>query len=573
MNGSGIPALLSADQGSPIGQSGKVKSPDITDATDEHLPPPEGSPGKDMPENPPLVKRDASALSKPPPGQQPPTVNQPAATVPQNKRPFDDKKLMEIVKDLGNMGYGWPEISNILKGSGCTESEIEGQLKKKQPSEIVQSLEDSGFIWPEIEKALKEAGHEDSKIAEVKAVRDQNKISHLSDSGLKESVKYLETNKIPFDGIRDLLLEMGEKENRGIPGKYVLRAEKLGLLPRNQKTITLADDRKIEIFTNSPDSARTIGETLSEKKILSDEEVGNFQVEMMDKASDLGFGLVRAGFVSGIGAGYGNIEGHVTGNEEKRKERNFIKPFQACQPPDQARKIGAEALVGINEMIKTIEESANGAGEGAGKKIAQAVLDFCANEEFYIAIPEACIGGNNLGVSRSFNPLMAGPSIALKYLLFDENDGVITAKSLRECAEKYGKEWVDKAMQSYYKITTSTTDRPGLKKAYENFYRENDHGQCPDLEGMIFNSNGELHELYKKREDLIKRFRLSSVDHSTAASRADEDPDLNSDWQNYLKNHTITEEDGGLTVNLGHVKIMINPEQRSRLTLKAALSL
>jgi hypothetical protein len=44
---------------------------------------------------------------------------------------------MEMVKDLGNMGHGWPEISNILMGSGCTRSEIEVLLKENQPNEIV----------------------------------------------------------------------------------------------------------------------------------------------------------------------------------------------------------------------------------------------------------------------------------------------------------------------------------------------------------------------------------------------------------------------------------------------------
>jgi hypothetical protein len=179
---------------------------------------------------------------------------------------------------------------------------------------------------------------------------------------------------------------MGQKENRGIPEKYVIRAEKLGLSPRNQETITLADGGKMEINTNSPDSARTIGKMLSGKKILSEEEAGDFHAEMMVKTVDLGFSFVQINFTRGITTGCLNIEGYVTENEEKRKKKKdgFVEPFETRQPPDQAKKIGAEALVEINGIAETIKRRANGAREGAEKKSLELCSIFVKTKNFIL---------------------------------------------------------------------------------------------------------------------------------------------------------------------------------------------
>ncbi|MDR1255592.1 MAG: hypothetical protein LBJ94_01515 [Puniceicoccales bacterium] len=364
----------------------------------------------------------------------------------------------------------------------------------------------------------------------------------------------------------------------------------------HQSAVELSNGRTLQVSTIDGGSASAIRDILKGKKLLTREKADVLlEASAQSRLEKWGFTPLQANFAATLIVAHENIEGYITGNESERKKG--LK----YQTPDKAKIIGAEAYVEVNKILQLCQnESFFSTSKGRGREIARSLGEFCANPKFYITVSESCIGGNDATHPRTFNPLLAGPSTALGYLLVDSANGEITEKSLKHCFDAYGKDWVDSAVQSLYKVPAGK-NRKTIAGAYEQFYAANNLGICPNLEATIFTPKlRKLCDLYDKRpvaagqvqgapgmtpEEAasvayadLKARRLeylatylpgfdANKDMSSEDAATLIDNFLNAEFEAYLYGHTTLENDGSKTVDIGHIKIMVNAAQSDSITL------
>ncbi|MDR0679841.1 MAG: hypothetical protein LBF42_02285, partial [Puniceicoccales bacterium] len=204
------------------------------------------------------------------------------------------------------------------------------------------------------------------------------------------------------------------------------------------------------------------------------------------------------------------------------------------------------------------------------KRLVQITVEFCANSDLYITALEPCSDTNNgfKNFSRVFHSLTAGVTAPLRVLLKNE-DNQITAESLRVFSQEYGQELLDTAVQSLYKATH--VDRESLAKAYQEYYSSISK-QCPDLDGMILNVSLELHQLYLDVQSLIKQRTSEGKRPVEAEEEVYNNSEFQRRWENLRPNFVKHEEDGGITLDLGHIKVMVNANQEKYLTFENVFS-
>jgi hypothetical protein len=337
-------------------------------------------------------------------------------------------------------------------------------------------------------------------------------------------------------------------------------------------------------------------------------------VSMQTTLEEIGFEGGELSFSAGIIGAYADAGSYLIGNEEtmkaeiKKQNANIAPIYARYQTPDQAKIIGAKAVVAANEVLQNIKKTISNFKSGQGirdfpktlstwgrfrlsfnkrfrpeiynaiiaekykgsckKQIAEGILGLCESKELAIACQEKGIGGNSSESTREFCTLQAGPATALKFTTTGK-EGEFTASSLEYCRSQYGKKWVRRAVESLYK--NSPKDRENLSQAYEQFCRNNNiSGRgSKSLENLLFGK--ELRKLCNERKKLIRDALKNPIAEKGDAgwdnAAATVDGRLESKWQAWLEKHTETHSNGSQTIDAGHIRIMVNSEQKGSLKL------
>jgi hypothetical protein len=354
--------------------------------------------------------------------------------------------------------------------------------------------------------------------------------------------------------------------------------------------------------------AATLGEIaaiLRQPGLLSGDEIKDQTVPMWEFFEKLGFPETTWSRLGGFCMAGVSTEGYITGNESMRQQalqgKNAgVDPFQAYQPPDKARIAGAGVLVELNSLVRTVEScavkcsdltDAQKSSEGkkalsaaqeaaraqvAGRKqVIEGLLEICNKPEHQVASLEWCIGGNNVGRSpRIYNPLLSGVATALDGVLMDPDTGEITAGRLQELRGYYGSEFVEQMVKiAYRSFPGSTNLRRKLKAAYKE-YCDKPKKTPTDLDGLLFNAELRTirNELNKTIEFIKKSSGLSESEEGTALEQCQEN--MERKFQAWLSTHKQVEDDGSITIDVGHIKIMVNDEEQLKhVTLQSLTAL
>ncbi|MDR0595154.1 MAG: hypothetical protein LBF94_00415 [Puniceicoccales bacterium] len=200
------------------------------------------------------------------------------------------------------------------------------------------------------------------------------------------------------------------------------------------------------------------------------------------------------------------------------------------------------------------------------KHLVKTTVEFCANSDFYITALEPCLDTNNgfKNFERVFHPLPQAITPPLSAILKNKGSK-FTAESLKLFSQEYGQELLDTAVQSLYKA--ESIDRESLAEAYQEYYSSISK-ECPNLNGMIFNAFEELQKLYSDVQNLIKQKTSEGKGLAEAKEEAYGNLDFQRRWEELRPKLIKREEDGGITLDLGHIKVMVNGDQEKYLTFK-----
>jgi hypothetical protein len=339
---------------------------------------------------------------------------------------------------------------------------------------------------------------------------------------------------------------------------------------------------------------------LSQPGLLSDDEMREEaqRAAMGANLQKLGFDRLKAtcmvwDLVSGLTHAFGGLEG----NEKQRQEalRNSIErnravagSFQSCQPPDKARIAGANLLVEMNSLVQTVEtcaaRCAGVSGKKAGRKqvaarkqVIEKLLDICNNPEYRVVVLERCMEGNLMTSTRTYDRLAQGFIDILNKVSRDPETREITATRLQELAKEYGPDFVERMVKTVYE--TDYKCRPALKDAYEEYRALPERGKLsfekPSIDFDRLVLNDELRkirdELNKTREFIENNSKLPEDEKKAALEQCQQN--MERKFQAWLETHTQKEADGSFTIDVGHIKIMVNEEQLKHVTLKSLNSL
>jgi hypothetical protein len=283
----------------------------------------------------------------------------------------------------------------------------------------------------------------------------------------------------------------------------------------------------------------------------------------------------------------------------KTSAGNNVGPFQSYQLPDKARIAGAKALAGMNSFIQTLTTCAAKANAGRRKQIAgrrkqiagrrkqiagrrkqiagrkqvmEELIKICNDPECQVATLEWCVGGNNAYKSgeRTYNPLLSGPGAALRGILFDFDASKISCRRLQELAQNHGHEFVERMVQTAYR--TNSVIRPQLKAAYNAYYEKTKNKETKktptNLDGLLFNED--LRKIRNEQQGAIAEINKMDVsDDKKQILIAQSQDNAEKRFQIWLSTHKTVEEDDGVTVEVGHIKIMVNADQLDRVTLQS----
>ncbi|MDR2432670.1 MAG: hypothetical protein LBD34_02865 [Puniceicoccales bacterium] len=334
--------------------------------------------------------------------------------------------------------------------------------------------------------------------------------------------------------------------------------------------------------------AKTAGTLYKLQEILKQSDLN---WEMPDQTVSVGKNLKSLGFsdgslskMSGFCMSGFNMTGYITGNEKKRQEalRNSnlnAGSFQSCQPPDKARIAGALALVALNSLVQTVETDAAKYADtddtggkktdskqvASRKRVIEGLLNICNNAGLQITVKEKSVGGNNLETGRFFFPLLGGMGQTLFGILMDPDTGKFSASQLQSLKDEYSHELVERMVQTTYKMCSSNSTRTQLKAAYGEYCTQTKKPPL-NLDGLLFNDA--LRSMLKV-PDFIKETSDLSMESKEQLEKQTEQ-----NFQTWLSANKKVEEDGSITVDVGHIKIMVNNEEELKsLTLKSLATL
>jgi hypothetical protein len=335
------------------------------------------------------------------------------------------------------------------------------------------------------------------------------------------------------------------------------------------KTAALpAGGTSLRVYAKSEETIKEIGDILNRPSLLSSGEM-EAQQEII-KASLEALGLDESfarTITSGICAGGGSAEGHITGNEAMRRAAlgsEQTLPFQSCQPPDKVRIAGAKFLVGLNSFIQVVKICAANAKVNSKqiaedrKQVINELIKICNDPEYQIATPEGYIGGNNAlqfdAGRKTCLPLLNGMASVWQGILKDPNTGKISHERLQALEKDHGHEFVEQMVTTAYRtFPRGGTDRRDLKTAYDAYCAQVGENST-DLDGLLFN---------KDVKDYLDTYRIGSVGREG----------LEKDFQyalgspNLLTGIKTRGADGSVTIDIGHRTIVVNADQLDRVTL------
>jgi hypothetical protein len=343
------------------------------------------------------------------------------------------------------------------------------------------------------------------------------------------------------------------------------------------KTASLiVGETPLRIYAKNSKTLGEIQDILIQSDLVSGEELNNKTSSLSKDLQSLGFHANTLFDMYGVCTSGSNATGYVEGNDVKRSEaqeratqqnvrRAEVDSFQSCQPPDKAKMAGAKFLVALNFLfnkVKTCAEQCTSANEQvAGRKqVMEELLKICNDTEYQITVPKQCVGRNEVGLERTFFPLLNGIGETFYGILADPNTRKISCERLKELENDYGHEFVEQLVQTAYR-TFPSDKRPELKAAYEEYCTQTKKSPT-DLDKLLFNDH--LRELLSNRKtylDLQKR--NSEIPISGALT------DFESEFQMWLNANKQVEKDGSITIDLGHIKIMVNEEQLKYVTLES----
>ncbi|MDR0742183.1 MAG: hypothetical protein LBE98_01845, partial [Puniceicoccales bacterium] len=322
---------------------------------------------------------------------------------------------------------------------------------------------------------------------------------------------------------------------------------------------------------------------LSQPDLLSGDEMGEEQEAMKANFRRLGFDEEMAEKIyTGFHVAIIHETGYVMGNEKQRQEalRNSIErnraaagSFQSCQPPDKAKIAGAEALKDLSSLLQTIKTCAarctgftlEKTRRNSRKQVIEEILDFCNKSEYQVTSLEWCREGNNANRSdRIYDPLPSGLSPILSSIM-----GVrtVSVDRLQELAKDHGPELVEQMVKTVYR--TRPESRLQLKAAYDAYCDAN--GKPPiDFDGLLLNDDlRKICNEQKETMELINNDSNLSEDGKRAALEQCQQ-NMEQKFQTWLSTHKQVEADGSITVDVGHIKIMVSDEEQLKhVTLKS----
>ncbi|MDR0693143.1 MAG: hypothetical protein LBF49_01030 [Puniceicoccales bacterium] len=362
-----------------------------------------------------------------------------------------------------------------------------------------------------------------------------------------------------------------------------------------QSASVIVGETPLRIYAKNERTLCEIQGILSQPDLMSGEKINAQQGFVQGNLDMLGFHENTASKISGGFCCAGvNCGEYVKGNEVMRQaakgngdetERNKAGSFQSCQPPDKARIAGAKAFVQVNSWLQNLTKCATkcvnastmgkgGKQKAARKQVMEELLDICNEPEHRITTLERCVGGNNIvSGGRVYDSLLSGPAIALQGMLQDSESN-ITADRLKELAGDHGHEFVEKLVKTAYRTFPGSVDnmRPKLKAAYEAYCQQAKE-KPTNLDGLLFNDElrGLVSLMSEITDEITKNLGLSSENKEKMQSFRKE---LEQNFQTWLSaDNKKEEDDGSITIDLGHIRIMVNAEQLKEVTLQSLTAL
>jgi hypothetical protein len=183
--------------------------------------------------------------------------------------------------------------------------------------------------------------------------------------------------------------------------------------------------------------------------------------------------------------------------------------------------------------------------------ILNKTLEIYGHEDYRIISFEQCSGDNNSSGLRGMTLFAPGP--ILTPLL--QSNSVITKESIKSFADRFGGNGnlLDRMAETYAMASGSMSDREKFIAAYEEYYEAYRPGEiCPNLREKVF--TGEL-------RDIIERCPKDGG--NLVPDEASENA-----FNAYVAKHRVIDDDGGVTIDLGHIKFMAYSEVENHFSLK-----
>jgi hypothetical protein len=320
---------------------------------------------------------------------------------------------------------------------------------------------------------------------------------------------------------------------------------------------------------------------LSDPGLLSGDEMIPQFSPVTEKLQSLGFKATNAEQAAGpFCAGGANATGYMEGNEAMRQrdlqgtEKDKAGPFSIRQPPDKARIAGAKVLKEMNSWLQTLAECADRCTgftfektrQDNRKQVMEKLIKFCNAPESQVATLERCVKGNNLvSTERVYSSFPLGFAPIFRFLLRDSK-GEVSSERLKELAGEHGHKFVKQMVTTAYRAFPGDGSlRQELKAVYEKYCRDTEQ-ILTNLDEPLFNND--LKTLFNERDKAIAFIKEMNLSPEKKAEQIELcQKSVEQRFQTWLGNHTDKHDDGSVTINVGHMKIMVNEDQLNYVTL------
>jgi hypothetical protein len=349
----------------------------------------------------------------------------------------------------------------------------------------------------------------------------------------------------------------------------------------------------VRIYAKNPATLGEIQKTLSKPGLLDADKLTGYAEKFEEDLTKLGFAEEDVMRSVGLCFILTDMQSFITGNDEMRM-RNINSPanqgkaeddptkmtcdslpFQSCQTSDAAKTAGSKAFAATNSLIKQMGELAtkckglspdNERAIDARKQILEELTNICSSPDLQVTTLERNVGNNKIEGQRTYVPLSQSIGTYLGSCLRDETNRFSYVK-LQKLANDHDHEFIERMVQTAYTSCPIASERPGLKAAYEKYCRDN--GKPPtDLDRLVFNND--LKTLFNERDkaiESIKEMKLPEVQEKEQIALCQKSVEQR--FQTWLGKHADKHDDGSVTIDVGHKKIMVNADQLGEVTLKS----